>query len=137
MKTRQTITMALWVVLGVGVASCLGGQPVPALKDVFKADFLIGGALNRSVVTGRDPNAAAIAEKHFNTATAENDMKWQLIHPKLDQYDWEPADRFVAFCEKNKMVVIGHTLVWHAQTPRWVSRTKQGGRSRGRRFWLA
>ncbi len=127
MKTRQTITMALWVVLGVGVASCLGGQPVPALKDVFKADFLIGGALNRSVVTGRDPNAAAIAEKHFNTATAENDMKWQLIHPKLDQYDWEPADRFVAFCEKNKMVVIGHTLVWHAQTPRWVFQDEAGG----------
>ncbi len=96
------------------------GQSVPALKDVFKDYFLIGGAYNRRVVTGRDPNAAAIAEKHFNTATSENDMKWQLIHPQPNEYNWEPADSFVAFCEKNKMVVIGHTLVWHAQTPNWV-----------------
>jgi len=56
----------------------------PALKDVFKDHFLIGGALNRNVVTGKDRNAAAIAEKHFSTATAENDMKWQLIHPRLN-----------------------------------------------------
>jgi enterochelin esterase-like enzyme len=96
------------------------GQSVPALKDVFKDYFLIGGALNRNVATGRDPNAAAIAEKHFSTATAENDLKWQLIHPQLNQYNWEPADSYVDFCEKNKIVVIGHTLVWHGQTPNWV-----------------
>jgi hypothetical protein len=95
----------------------MAGQNVPALRDVFKDHFLIGGALNRNVVTGRDPNAAAIAEKHFSTATAENDLKWQLIHPQPDQYNWEPADSYVAFCEKNKIVVIGHTLVWHGQTP--------------------
>src|SRR5688572_18931514 len=44
-------------------------RKVPALKDVFQKHFLIGGALNRNLVTGRDPGAAAIAEKHFSTAT--------------------------------------------------------------------
>ena len=44
-------------------------QNVPLLKDVFKDTFLIGGALNRPLVTGKDPGAAAIAEKHFDTAT--------------------------------------------------------------------
>jgi endo-1,4-beta-xylanase len=102
-------------------------QDVPALKEVFKDRFLIGGALNRSVVTGRDSNAAAIAEKHFNTATAENDFKWQLIHPQLDQYRWEPADRFVELCEKQRMVIIGHCLVWHSQVPRWVFLDDAGG----------
>jgi endo-1,4-beta-xylanase len=76
------------------------------------------------LVTGQDPGAAAIAEKHFSTATPENDLKWQLIHPQLNQYKWEPADSYVAFCEKNKMVVIGQ-LIWHGQTPRWVFRTIQ------------
>ncbi len=122
MRTRQTITMVSLVVLLVGVVSCLAGQDVPALKDVFKNDFLIGGAFNRRVVTGRDPNAAAIAEKHFSTATAENDMKWQLIHPRPDRYNWEPADSFMAFCETNRMIPIGHCLVWHSQVPRWVFR---------------
>lgn len=120
MRTRQTITMMSLVVLLANTVPCMAGQNVPALKDVFTNHFLIGGALNRNVVTGRDPNAAAIAEKHFNTATAENDLKWQRVHPRLDQYNWEPADSFVAFCEKHQMVVIGHCLVWHSQVPRWV-----------------
>ena len=102
------------------IPEAAAGQSVPALKDVFKDYFLIGGALNRGVVTGRDPNAAAIAEKHFSTVTAENDMKWQLIHPEPNEYNWEPADSFVEFAQKNKMAVIGHCLVWHAQTPNWV-----------------
>ncbi len=114
--------MVSLVVLLAGVASCLAGQDVPALKDVFKNDFLIGGALNGGVVTGRDPNAAAIAETHFSTATSENDLKWQRIHPQPDRYNWGPADSFMAFCEKNQIVPIGHCLVWHSQTPRWVFR---------------
>lgn len=99
---------------------------VPALKEVFKDYFLIGGALNRSVVTERDPNAAAIAVRHFNTATPENDMKWSLIHPEPGQYNWEPADRFVEFCQKHQMVPIGHCLVWHSQVPRWTFQDDAG-----------
>ena len=59
---------------------------IPALKDVFAVHFLIGGAFNRNLVSGKDPNAAEIAIKHFNTATSENDMKWSLIHPQPDRY---------------------------------------------------
>jgi len=118
--------MVSLVVLLFGVVSCMAGQNLPALKDVFKNHFLIGGALNRNVVTGWDPNAAAIAEKHFSTATAENDLKWQRIHPWLNQYNWEPADSYLAFCQKNKMVSIGHCLVWHSQVPRWVFRDDSG-----------
>lgn len=127
MSKQKTTTVASLAILWIGAAQCAGGQPVPALKDVFKDHFLIGGAPNRSVVTGRDPNAAAIVEKHFNTITAENDLKWQLIHPRPDRYNWEPADSFVAFGEKNRAFVIGHCLVWHAQTPRWVFQDDSGG----------
>jgi endo-1,4-beta-xylanase len=120
MKTRQAITIVTLVRFLVGMVPCMAEQDVPVLKDVFKNYFLIGGALNGRVVTGRDSLAAAIAEKHFNTATAENDLKWQRIHPSPDQYNWEPADSYVAFCEKNRMSAIGHCLVWHSQVPRWV-----------------
>ena len=126
MRSRQIVAIVSLVVLSVGAGLCMAGQDVSALKDVFEDDFLIGGALNRWVVMGRDAGAAGIAEKHFNTATAENDLKWQLIHPWPDRYNWEPADNFVAFCEKNEMVAIGHCLVWHSQTPRWVFQDTAG-----------
>jgi GH35 family endo-1,4-beta-xylanase/enterochelin esterase-like enzyme len=103
-----------------------GSQSVPPLKDVFKGHFLIGGALNRSLVTGKDSDAAAIAAKHFSTATPENDLKWQLVHPRPNDYDWEPADRYVDFCEKHQIVPIGHCLVWHGQIPPWVFRDDAG-----------
>ncbi|MDH7599673.1 MAG: endo-1,4-beta-xylanase [Sedimentisphaerales bacterium] len=127
MKGRVLNSIAILVslvILAVGRAST---SDLPALKDVFKDYFLIGGALNRNLVMGRDPNAAQIAIKHYNTATPENDMKWQLIHPEPDRYNWGPADTFVEFCQKHNMVPIGHTLVWHAQTPRWVFQDSNGG----------
>jgi endo-1,4-beta-xylanase len=101
-------------------------KDVPVLKDVFKDNFLIGGALNQPVVTERDAQAAAIAAKHYNTATSENDMKWESVHPRNDQYTWDAADKFMAFCEKNKIVPIGHCLIWHGQTPRSVFRDDSG-----------
>src|SRR6187397_2452815 len=36
-----------------------------------------------------------------------------------DVYNFSPADDYVAFGEKNKMFIIGHTLVWHNQCPPW------------------
>lgn len=99
---------------------------LPALKDVYKDYFLIGGAYNRNLVTGRDPRAAEIAAKHYNTATSENDMKWQSVHPQPNRFNWGPADSFMEFCEKNNMAPIGHTLVWHGQTPGWVYQDEAG-----------
>jgi endo-1,4-beta-xylanase len=112
--------------LWIGGVRNLAGQDLPALKDVFKGDFLIGGALNRPLVTGRDAEAAAIAAKHYNTATPENDLKWEMVHPQPNQYNWASADSYVAFCEKNKMFIIGHCLVWHGQVPQWVFRDDAG-----------
>jgi endo-1,4-beta-xylanase len=122
---RTTMAVSLAVLVAGAVASA-AEQNVPVLKDVFKDHFLIGGALNRRVVTGHDPGAAAIAERHFNTATAENAMKWQSLNPWPGRYSWDGADSFVAFCERNEMAAIGHCLVWHSQVPRWLFRDDSG-----------
>ena len=47
-------------------------------------------------------------------------LKWQEVHPQPEGYNFDPADRFVAFGEKNSMFIVGHNLVWHNQTPSWV-----------------
>jgi len=106
-------------------------EPSTALKDAFKDHFVVGTAVNRSMVTGgtgfrrsADQNSADVAllKKHFNQITAENDTKWQLIHPRegADGYDFGPTDALVSFGQANNMQLVGHTLVWHSQTPNWV-----------------
>ena len=101
-------------------------QNVPALKDAFKDDFYIGAALSLNQISGNEPDAIAVVEKHFNSITPENILKWEEIHPEPDKYNFGPADRYVALGQKNKMHVVGHTLVWFYQTPEWVFNDELG-----------
>lgn len=96
------------------------------LKDAYKDAFRIGAALNPAQFSETDTTGAALVKAHFNTITPENVLKWEPVHPKPDEYNFAGPDRYVAFGEKNKMFIIGHTLVWHNQTPRWVFQDDQG-----------
>jgi endo-1,4-beta-xylanase len=98
----------------------------PALKDIYKDDFYIGVALNLDQISGREPKTTAHVEKHFDSITPENILKWEAVHPEPDRYNFEPVDRYIALGEKNKMHIIGHTLVWFHQTPDWVFHDKSG-----------
>jgi endo-1,4-beta-xylanase len=99
----------------------------PGLKDAYEDAFLIGTALNRRQIYGNDTNGIRLVETHFNAITPENITKWEHIHPKPGEYNFEAVDRFVEFGEKNGMHMVGHTLVWHSQTPGWVYRDENGG----------
>jgi endo-1,4-beta-xylanase len=117
----KTLTLAAGISLA---ATNLGAQP--ALKDVFKNDFIIGAALNPSHFCETNAREAALVKQHFNAITSENALKWESVHPAPGRYDFTLADRYVAFGEKNGMFIVGHTLVWHNQTPDWVFKDDQG-----------
>ena len=97
-----------------------------SLKDAYKDAFLVGVAVSPAITSGRDKESQDIAIKHFNSITVENVMKAALINPQPGVYNWGPADDYVAFGEKNKMFIIGHTLVWHNQVPAWFFTNAEG-----------
>ena len=101
-------------------------QDQRTLKDVFKSDFKIGVALNRRQIFEEDVRGAEIVETQFNSITPENILKWALVHPEPGRYDFTAPDRFVEFGEKHGMFIVGHTLVWHNQTPDWVFQDDKG-----------
>jgi len=107
-------------------AGALSTSAQPSLKDAYKGSFKIGAALNQGHFRETDTVGAALVKQHFNTITPENDLKWERVHPKLDTYNFEPADKYVEFGEKNGMFIVGHCLVWHSQTPQWVFQDDQG-----------
>ena len=96
------------------------------LKEVYKDAFLLGVAVNPSITSGADKASQDIVLKHFNSITVENVMKAALINPQPGVYNWGPADDYVAFGEKNKMFIVGHTLVWHNQVPAWFFNNAEG-----------
>ena len=115
------------MMIGFLVLGLLAYSPAqPTLKDAFKQSFLIGAALNRAEIYEQDARATAIVREQFNTISPENILKWGLVHPEPDRYAFEAPDRYVDFGTRNHMAVIGHTLVWHNQTPKWVFENSNG-----------
>ena len=106
----------------------------PTLKDAYKDLFYVGAAINRTIATGTASRAnrtsdqvskdVVLVKEQFNQISPENDLKWTRIHPReaADGYDFDAADAFVNFGVSNHMYIVGHTLVWHGQTPAWVFR---------------
>lgn len=114
---RHAMTWLATAVLAMAMP--LQAKEVGTLKDAYADAFLVGVAVNDDIVTGRDTRSQTLIPMHFNAITAENVMKNEVIHPRPGAYDFAAADAFVDFGEKHGMFIVGHTLVWHNQTPEW------------------
>jgi len=112
------------VLIALGIAT--NAQTQPSLKDAYKDFFLIGAAVNQSQTYGKDAAEDALIKTQFSSITPENALKWEPVHPQPDRYDFAAADAYVDFGQKNHMYIVGHTLVWHHQTPKWVFEDEKG-----------
>ena len=94
------------------------------LKNAYKDNFYVGVAINGRVYSSRGGPSrdADLVKIQFNQIVSENDCKWESIQPRSgpDGYNFGPADAFVNYGLANNMYIVGHTLVWHSQTPGWV-----------------
>lgn len=88
----------------------------PSLYQEYSNYFPIGAAVNsQSINTHGD-----LLSTHFNSITAENEMKPDSLQPSEGSFNFDQADEMVNLALDQGMEVRGHTLVWHAQTPDWV-----------------
>ena len=67
------------------------------LAEVFKERFRIGTAISSDTLVNNNSRLLRLIAREFNTITAENDMKWEMIRPSLDNWNWEVADKFVEY----------------------------------------
>jgi endo-1,4-beta-xylanase len=70
------------------------------------------------------PAHAETLIREFNMLTPENEAKACEVQPQRGIFNFSKFDRLMAFAEQNKMVVRGHTLVWHNCMPSWVANGK-------------
>ncbi len=96
------------------------------LKNAYRKFFFVGAALNQSQFSEQDACAVSLVKSQFNSISPEHVLKWRRIHPHLGRFEFEAADRYVAFGQKNVMFIVGHTLVWHYDTPQWVFQNDKG-----------
>jgi len=86
------------------------GDPIPSLARAYRADFLVGGAVDSSLVLGAQ---ADLVRSQFDVIVAENEMKPAALSPALGRYDFTKADAIVDWAVANGIKVRGHCLVWH------------------------
>ena len=99
----------------------------PPLFQAFEKDFRIGVAVNSRMF--QDPAYRDLICRHFNSLTADNEMKPESVldlqatlarnDPSRAVPDFTRVDRMLSFARHNGIAMRYHTLVWHNQTPRW------------------
>ncbi len=116
--------------LGAGAASLLATScAVPGRGDVTDQDYyrpLKALAADKGIRFGSamaayqidDPQYASIMRRECAVMVSENAHKMYAIQPERDVWNWEAADRLVAFANANDIRMRGHALVWHH--PRWM-----------------
>lgn len=119
-------TLTIQVVFSLLMLKITFSSAQLTLKEAYKDAFKMGVAVNDAIVSGQDKASQAIVTKQFNTITLENSMKAGLINPQPGVFRYEPADAYIEFGKKNNMFIIGHTLVWHNQTPAWFFQDENG-----------
>jgi len=124
-KIRYLTVFSLSLLLLVS-ATCeeakaeLSNNDTQPLKTIYKDYFLIGNIINGRYMAGEYLD---LLTKHYNTVTAENDMKPNSLAPRErgGQYRWDTADRMVRLMDDYNISIHGHTLVWHSQTHAWMT----------------
>jgi endo-1,4-beta-xylanase len=95
-------------------------QNKPSLKETFKNDLLIGTAINVQQIEENDTAGDRLIKQQFSAVTPENIMKAEVIEPLYNTFNFDLADKLVAFAKQNNIKVNAHNLIWHSQLPTFM-----------------
>ncbi len=95
--------------------------PPMSLRSLAQGRGIQIGAAVTARPLHEDAIYAQVFGREFSMLTPENAMKFGVLHPGTDRYDFSDADAIMKFADANAMQVHGHTLVWHEQVPSWLT----------------
>jgi len=128
MRIKAPVLFLLMIlVTGVLVGEAAkSGEETPSLYQAYMEYFPIGAGVEYWDIL----NHREFLVKHFNSLTAGNEMKFASLQPSEGVFAFFRADEMVSFTRKHKMLLRGHTLVWHQQYPSWLFADGAGPASR-------
>lgn len=146
-EKRKVVLLFLLSVSFIGVTSCNKDEPPvdennlqkkideynqgdAGLKDYYTPEeyFYMGVAIPSSFIDNQEK--VNLIKRHFNSVTAENEMKWSSLQPTEGTFNFTIADKIVSFAQANGMKVRGHCLLWHNQIPSWIFKDGQATASK-------
>lgn len=122
MRYPLPLCVAALALLGFGFAiaadSARPATSQPTLRQAAQGHFLVGGAIMSNALD--KPAVADLLATQLTTLTAENEFKPASVQPRPGVFNFNAADRIADFAQQHQIALVGHTLCWHEQTPRWM-----------------
>ena len=109
------------IVISAALVITLPAAVAEPLRNLAQAAGIRFGAAVNVEALNTDTAYARLLAREFNLVTPENAMKFSVVHPERERFDFTQADALVAFAEAHSMQVNGHVLVWHQQLPSWLT----------------
>jgi endo-1,4-beta-xylanase len=129
---RQAAVTAVAATPGLLSGRCLAQAPANGGQAITGAGSLKAHAAARGLLIGCAVNANLFREdegfrkllaEQYNIVVPENCLKWNMLRPTADTYNFADPDSLVAFAEAHGMKVRGHNFVWHEALPGWFAGT--------------
>ena len=119
MLSRRTFNNRLFKATAFGAASAWGFESASmSLREIAAGKNLLAGSAV-SFAELRRPDFTSLLAQQAGIVVSENDMKWEIIHPEPDRFDYRRADALLNFAKSHSQQLRGHNLCWHQQLPRW------------------
>ena len=106
---------------------------LPSLARLFEPYFSLGNIYStHNLMTVFDTDEAFL--HHFNAVTAENAHKPDHIAgpgnrftvPTPAEFNFTSVDSIVNWAIEHQLLLVGHALVWHGQSPNWLFKEIDG-----------
>ncbi len=101
-------------------------QPITgaaSLKARAAARGLLAGAAVNANLFRDDQGFRNLLAEQCSILVPENCLKWGVLRPTADTWNFTDADSLIAFAEANGIKVRGHNLAWHEAIPAWFAGT--------------
>jgi endo-1,4-beta-xylanase len=94
-----------------------------SLKAHAAARGLLTGCAVNANLFRQDEDFRRLLAEQYSIVVPENCLKWNILRPTADTYNFVDADSLIAFAEAHGMKVRGHNFVWHEALPHWFDGT--------------
>ncbi len=119
MRRDLTIRILLWSLFA---AFGFAASSTPAsLRDAAEHTRILIGTAARPAQLSEAAYAVTL-HREFSLLEPEDALKWDVLRPGRESFDFSQADQLLDFALRHNMKVRGHTLVWHRQNPSWLPR---------------
>lgn len=121
-ETTNEKTMRVYLPALAALLACVIPPPTycQTLRQAADNDGVLIGTAVRSPQLSEPAYASTLA-REFNMVEAEDAMKWWVLRPDAETFDFRQADELVRFAVAHQMKVRGHCLVWGRYNPDWLT----------------